>query len=687
MILSGVDRVVNHKMRLEKKRLSETAGSAPLKPKNGLTGPPASVGRSEIVKLEECYWVRPASAAAHMLNKPWPAPTTYVWKTLFPEKKVGCRVLHTTMLVLFAASPGRFLEERKENSMRNERFWKVASICLLSVVAGVALGISSPAYGQISGAAKGQPVIATSATTATSDGSYFDVLVGEPASVGDMCQRIVAAWNGLPTNSGTIDARGFTGAQACSVNPFVTGVYGKLLLGNVVISATVGWQIPARVHVEGLATSGTTAATTANTTIQASSGFNGGTYGALVQLGDGGSQTFDVGLKGVTVDCYGISGCNTGILNNSSEEGSTVEDVNVFNAPCIGVHVAIPTTGSYLAANSGPYRNINIQYTSHFSSGNCLSTVGLEVTGPNSGHVVRGFDNFTISAFVSAGNYVSTAAQGVLIYGASALLTNSHVEYFPTGIQIGNSSNTNNVQVENVSITGVSSGPDVLIDSGSGDVLLSGINDTSTSAAADILQDTVTGNTLTTSANKFLGWYFLGQGTNPAVFTSSSSVGWQAPQNLKIIGNLSKGGGSFKIDSPLDPANKYLYHSFVESPDMMNIYNGSVTTDKHGMATVTLPEYFDALNKDFRYQLTAIGSFAQATVAKEIQDNQFAIRTNKPGVKVSWQVTGIRHDAYANAHRVQVEEQKPPREQGHYLHPELLDSGVKETVAKQDPSK
>ncbi len=39
--------------------------------------------------------------------------------------------------------------------------------------------------------------------------------------------------------------------------------------------------------------------------------------------------------------------------------------------------------------------------------------------------------------------------------------------------------------------------------------------------------------------------------------------------NLSIAGNLSKRGGAFKIDHPLDPENKYLSHSFVESPDMM----------------------------------------------------------------------------------------------------------------------
>jgi hypothetical protein len=142
--------------------------------------------------------------------------------------------------------------------------------------------------------------------------------------------------------------------------------------------------------------------------------------------------------------------------------------------------------------------------------------------------------------------------------------------------------------------------------------------------------------------------------------------------NVEVSGNLSKGGGSFKIDHPLDPANKYLYHSFVESPDMKNIYDGTVTTDAKGEAQVTLPAYFDALNRDFRYQLTVIGVFAQAIVGQEIKGNCFTIKTSAPHVKVSWQVTGIRQDAYANQHRIQVETDKTDLERGYFLHPEAF---------------
>lgn len=157
------------------------------------------------------------------------------------------------------------------------------------------------------------------------------------------------------------------------------------------------------------------------------------------------------------------------------------------------------------------------------------------------------------------------------------------------------------------------------------------------------------------------------------IFGDGRGLGYAAgfAGNVYVTGVLSKSGGSFKIDHPLDPANKYLSHSFVESPDMMNVYNGNAVTDSAGFAVVTMPDYFEALNRDFRYQLTVIGQFAQAIVADEINGNRFRIRTDKPGVKVSWQVTGVRHDAWANAHRIRVVEEKPKAERGRYLNPEV----------------
>jgi hypothetical protein len=159
--------------------------------------------------------------------------------------------------------------------------------------------------------------------------------------------------------------------------------------------------------------------------------------------------------------------------------------------------------------------------------------------------------------------------------------------------------------------------------------------------------------------------------------------------NVGIIGRLSKSAGSFKIDHPLDPANKYLYHSFVESPDMKNVYDGVVALDNKGEAEIDLPDWFSALNKDFRYQLTAIGAPGpNLYIAEEISEatttnysssssnnnnssSRFKIAGGASGMKVSWQVTGIRKDPWANANRIEVEEDKPDKERGYYLHPEL----------------
>jgi len=141
--------------------------------------------------------------------------------------------------------------------------------------------------------------------------------------------------------------------------------------------------------------------------------------------------------------------------------------------------------------------------------------------------------------------------------------------------------------------------------------------------------------------------------------------------NVDVTGAITATTKDFKIDHPLDPANKYLVHASVESSEMMNIYTGNVTTDAQGEAAVQLPEWFEVLNTDFRYQLTVIGQFAQAIVAREIENNRFEIRTSAPNVKVSWQVTGVRQDAYAKAHPLVVEQEKEVRLRGFYIHPEL----------------
>jgi hypothetical protein len=158
--------------------------------------------------------------------------------------------------------------------------------------------------------------------------------------------------------------------------------------------------------------------------------------------------------------------------------------------------------------------------------------------------------------------------------------------------------------------------------------------------------------------------------------------------NVHITGTVSKGGGSFQIDDPIDPYNKYLYHSFVESPDMMNVYNGEATLDVNGMTVVELPRWFQALNRDFRYQLTALDTAQPALhIARRIENNRFTIAGGVPGASVSWQVTGIRHDAFADAHRIPTEIEKPGAEKGLLLCPAEMGEDPARGIDRQTEAK
>jgi hypothetical protein len=181
---------------------------------------------------------------------------------------------------------------------------------------------------------------------------------------------------------------------------------------------------------------------------------------------------------------------------------------------------------------------------------------------------------------------------------------------------------------------------------------------------------TATNNVFPQGQSGNYGLYFAAPLVN-----SSGNTGWANTLsgnvtingNLSVTGSFSAPGKNFKIDDPLDPANKFLYHTSVESPDMMTLYSGVVKLDLHGKAEVSLPAYFESLNDNFRYQLTSIGKFEPVYVAREIKNNKFLIAGGHRGTRVSWQVTGIRRDPYAQTHRTQPEVEKPENERGHYL--------------------
>ncbi len=137
---------------------------------------------------------------------------------------------------------------------------------------------------------------------------------------------------------------------------------------------------------------------------------------------------------------------------------------------------------------------------------------------------------------------------------------------------------------------------------------------------------------------------------------------------------------NWAIDHPLDPENKILRHVASESNEPINFYSGNVVTDASGKATVTLPDYFEAINKDLRYQLTVIGTFAQAIISKEVSNNKFEIATNQPNVKVSWEVKGVRNDARLRKHPYVAEQEKRAVDKGKYLDADAYNQPMSKAV-------
>ncbi|MBU8933176.1 MAG: hypothetical protein KOO62_04135 [candidate division Zixibacteria bacterium] len=165
---------------------------------------------------------------------------------------------------------------------------------------------------------------------------------------------------------------------------------------------------------------------------------------------------------------------------------------------------------------------------------------------------------------------------------------------------------------------------------------------------------------------------------------SSADYGVYSYGNFHATGSSTKGGGGFKIDHPQNPENNFLSHSDVSSPDMKNVYDGMVTIDDNGEAVVELPPYFESLNESFRYQLTCIGDYSPVYIAEKISGNRFTIAGGKPSMEVSWQVTGIRKDAFAKTVSVGVAEMKESDKQGLYMHPEAFGFGMEKSLNKKN---
>ena len=150
-----------------------------------------------------------------------------------------------------------------------------------------------------------------------------------------------------------------------------------------------------------------------------------------------------------------------------------------------------------------------------------------------------------------------------------------------------------------------------------------------------------------------------------------------ATNNLFVYQDLEAyGTKNFKIDHPLDPTNKLLRHSSIESPEVLNVYRGNVTLNANGESDVKLPDYFSAININCSYNLTAVGASAPGLFVKnEVNGNTFSIAGGKPGMKVSWTVYAERNDLYMqkNPKAKIVEIEKTASQKGKYIRPDLYE--------------
>ncbi|MCX6245777.1 MAG: hypothetical protein NTU98_13870 [Bacteroidetes bacterium] len=164
-------------------------------------------------------------------------------------------------------------------------------------------------------------------------------------------------------------------------------------------------------------------------------------------------------------------------------------------------------------------------------------------------------------------------------------------------------------------------------------------------------------------ANDDLQFFELGGGGERMRIENTTGKVW-VDGDFTVVGIKA-----FTMDHPLDPANKTLMHAAAESNEVINFYSGNAVTDANGKTIVHLPDYFEAINKDFRYQLTVIGVFAQAIVSREVSNNAFEISTSLPNVKVSWEVKGVRNDAHMRQNPFVAEQEKSASQKGKYIDP------------------
>lgn len=339
------------------------------------------------------------------------------------------------------------------------------------------------------------------------------------------------------------------------------------------------------------------------------------------------------------------------VLNN----GGT--NVGIYGKTCGTYNYSFVTTNNALGQNVGTY-NYSITATTQPVNAATLGIYNYSiVNSPNNGDIY-GIFNYGISNSPNNGT----------IYGISNW-SQSNGSNNVGGTLYGGYTNTQSNGPNNGTIYGLYN--------------ITGSNGPNNAGAVRYgIYNTWTENVSGSSGNTYgiynnNGAYFVGS-TNTVYGIYSTAAGGAVNYAGYFLGDVTVNGNftatgtkMFTIDHPFDPENKYLKHFCVESNEVLNHYSGTVITDENGLATVKLPDYFEAINIDFRYQLTPIGQFSQVIIKEEVKNNQFVIQSEFPNVKISWQIEAQRNDLNMIHNPVTDVVIKPANEKGKYLQPEL----------------
>ncbi len=189
-------------------------------------------------------------------------------------------------------------------------------------------------------------------------------------------------------------------------------------------------------------------------------------------------------------------------------------------------------------------------------------------------------------------------------------------------------------------------------------------------------ENSSTGTTYNNIGTAGLGWVGVFGETNDF----STGFGVYANGDLG-----SSGTKAFIIDHPLDPENNFLRHTCIESPEVLNMYRGTVQLNSKGKATVHLPDYFETININYSYHLTPIGSAApNLYIEREIENNSFTMAGGVANMKVSWTVYSERNDPYMKKYpdKRKAVVEKRGANKGKYLMPELYDQPKEKRISK-----